>query len=1370
MDDHLNSERRPFVFLQTLGRCILLLGLAIGYAAHALDTAPAPRTVVEWVFDQESKLKDWVPNGDIIGSAIRDGAWTCHTTGDDPILELVAPLEFIASPRQMIEVRLKADHSGSAEFFWSNTNQGRYSGFSENKHTPFAVVGDGQWHVYRVFPFWQTEGKIIRLRFDLFGATQFSVQYIRISELPSNTATPSQNASFDFSRGLEQWTAVGDLVVSNSAAGLWTSAGGSTHDFLLSAPLRVDADDKTFVSIRMSATRGKFARLIFATDQAPGMHRRPFAIQNDGREHCYVLDMLGSPEWKGHILALGLSLSDEAGGTSVLRSLSTADQPQGSPELSIVNFGLEETAPRAGVASRLTALISNKGAGIVAQIRAELTLPDGVHLTSSPTPEALAARLGFSEEVALSWTVESPQPVSGKARLVLSGDQVESVSREVEISFPARPNLPKAAYVPEPKPVRGKYDVGVYYFPGWQTRSQWQPIERFPERKPVLGWYREGDPEVADWQIKWAVEHGITYFAYDWYWSQGSRSLEHGLHKGYLQSRYKNLLKFCLLWANHNAPKTHSLDDSVAVARYWITNYFQLPEYYRIDGKPVVIIFSPYNYKSDLGNAGVNEAFEAMRAECRRAGLPGLYLVACVGNARQVDGENYDAVSAYNWPGLGLSGDDKRAPYAGLVPAYQEHWSQLLKEDTKPILLPLSGGWDSRPWHGESAMVRDGRTPDLFREHLLSARRFLETSASNSRILPSVLVEAWNEWGEGSYIEPHREFGFGYLDAIREVFASGAENPHQDLAPVDVGLGPYDLPASSPNKTEWEFKTDSDDWKNTMDLGQVQVESGVLKALGTGRDPAFFGPPMRARAGEFPGVHIKMRLTHVSNVNATDSAQLFWRTQRWPESEANSVQFPVAIDGEWHDYDLKVTDNPRWTGTVTRLRLDPATQSGVRVEVQQIGLTRPSAVAPAPKPRASTALKIIGDWQLEIVASNATATTTATLAIEPPVYRDVQAEKFETLPLYNSNSWSGWNRGVPLRGVFAQECSTPGLLDPATLVIRAGPTADSAVYEPGKDYGADVSWGTIGCLPQGQIGEKQAAYATYRHCTLRIDSVILTASGTVQLRRGEPSSAAPLAPALAADEILLANIWFPGPASKLLPENLFPVLETAYPEPPKRSPTAAEKLTPNAITKLRQGLPIKIMAWGDSVTEGSYLKQGRWQDQFAARLQSRFPQAKIELITEAWGGRNTSSYLEEPPGSKHNYNETVLAQKPDLIISEFVNDAGFNPEQVEERYSKLLSDFQSIHAEWIILTPHYVRPDWMGLEKMRDCDEDPRPYVKGLRQFAAKHNVALADASLRFGHLWREGIPYNALMVNSINHPNEQGMKLFADALMELFP
>lgn len=130
----------------------------------------------------------------------------------------------------------------------------------------------------------------------------------------------------------------------------------------------------------------------------------------------------------------------------------------------------------------------------------------------------------------------------------------------------------------------------------------------------------------------------------------------------------------------------------------------------------------------------------------------------------------------------------------------------------------------------------------------------------------------------------------------------------------------------------------------------------------------------------------------------------------------------------------------------------------------------------------------------------------------------------------------------------------------------------------------------------------------------------------------------------------------------------------------------------------------------------------------------------------------------------------MLGAKPDLIVSEFVNDASLKPAQVEERYAKLLADFQGIGAEWIILTPHYVRPDWMGLTRERDIDDDPRPYVAGLRQFAATHDVALADASLRWGRLWRQGIPYSTLLVNAINHPNAQGMRIFADALMALFP
>ena len=117
---------------------------------------------------------------------------------------------------------------------------------------------------------------------------------------------------------------------------------------------------------------------------------------------------------------------------------------------------------------------------------------------------------------------------------------------------------------------------------------------------------------------------------------------------------------------------------------------------------------------------------------------------------------------------------------------------------------------------------------------------------------------------------------------------------------------------------------------------------------------------------------------------------------------------------------------------------------------------------------------------------------------------------------------------------------------------------------------------------------------------------------------------------------------------------------------------------------------------------------------------------------------------------------------------QFVNDAGMTPEVVEKKYSYLKSQFDGIGAEWCILTPHFVRPDWMG-QKIVKVEADPRPYVTGVRAFCQKHKIALADASLRWGHLVKEGTPYVTLLSNSINHPNDHGHALFADALMELF-
>jgi hypothetical protein len=349
--------------------------------------------------------------------------------------------------------------------------------------------------------------------------------------------------------------------------------------------------------------------------------------------------------------------------------------------------------------------------------------------------------------------------------------------------------------------------------------------------------------------------------------------------------------------------------------------------------------------------------------------------------------------------------------------------------------------------------------------------------------------------------------------------------------------------------------------------------------------------------------------------------------------------------------------------------------------------------------------------------------------------------------------------------VRAEECSVKGAVDPGSVVVRDAAGAGGRTLVRGRDYEADLDWGSLGRMPDGGIAADQPVFVSYRYWPRRLDSIVLGAEGAITLRPGTPHVVTCEPPPLAAGELRLANVFIPGRIETLSAECLYPILETEYPEPPRPVPSVAETLLPATMRKLRAGEPLRILAWGDSVTT-----YGRWQGMFVERLRERFPQARIELLTEAWGGRNTGSYLAEPPGSEHNYREKVLDRRPDLVVSEFVNDAGLSPAEVEERYGRLLADFRGIGAEWIILTPHYVMPSWMKLESQRDIDDDPRPYVAGVREFGRTRGVAVADASLRYGRLWRRGIPYQTLMENDINHPNVFGHTLFADSLLELFP
>jgi hypothetical protein len=179
-----------------------------------------------------------------------------------------------------------------------------------------------------------------------------------------------------------------------------------------------------------------------------------------------------------------------------------------------------------------------------------------------------------------------------------------------------------------------------------------------------------------------------------------------------------------------------------------------------------------------------------MRARARAAGLPGLYVLGAAREDRAgllaLRDEGYDAATGYNYPHAGMDERARRAPYADMVDGYEQIWYSIAVQriiDYAPVTEP---GWDARPWRGDRALVRTGRTPERFGDMLRRARAFADRyPLAGGRKL--VLIEAWNEFGEGEAIEPHRGWGFAYLDAVRAVFA-GERGRHTDLVPADLGL------------------------------------------------------------------------------------------------------------------------------------------------------------------------------------------------------------------------------------------------------------------------------------------------------------------------------------------------------------------------------------------------------------------------------------------------------------------------------------------------------------------------------------------------------------------------------------------------------
>lgn len=372
-----------------------------------------------------------------------------------------------------------------------------------------------------------------------------------------------------------------------------------------------------------------------------------------------------------------------------------------------------------------------------------------------------------------------------------------------------------AFYLPQFHPIPENDKWWGKGFTEWTNVAKAKPLFRghYQPRIPAdLGFYDLRLPEVREQQAEMAREAGIEGFCYWHYWFGNGKML--------LEKPFQEVLKtgkpdfpFCLGWANHSW-KTGTWtrdgnDQMIAEQQYFgDTDYrmhfeyvlpaFQDKRYITVDGKPIFVIFDPFNLPTDF--------IATWRTLASEHGLPGIHFVGYTFNAMgrplfNTKGEqitagffNPNEVQKYYDYLIQDKQFDAVVPigtYRAEVLTKNRLWfalqrklstalkinlrnlydyKQVMKhyyapedaaENVYPSLLPQ---WDRTARSGINGIYINS-TPERFGQTIDDALQLLKDKQPEHQIL---FLKSWNEWAEGNYIEPDLKFGRGYLDILRK--------------------------------------------------------------------------------------------------------------------------------------------------------------------------------------------------------------------------------------------------------------------------------------------------------------------------------------------------------------------------------------------------------------------------------------------------------------------------------------------------------------------------------------------------------------------------------------------------------------------------
>lgn len=341
-----------------------------------------------------------------------------------------------------------------------------------------------------------------------------------------------------------------------------------------------------------------------------------------------------------------------------------------------------------------------------------------------------------------------------------------------------------------------------------QFKGHFQPRVPLDNR-----YYDQSLLETLKWQIALAKQYGVHGFCHYHYWFDGKQLLETPTN---LMLESKDLdFPFCLAWANETwsrrwdgqehhilQEQTHRPEKGIWERHFnYLFRAWSDERAIKIDGKPVFMIYRPHRIEK------IGEMFDFWRELAVQRGLPGLYFIAM----KQYEFPmpevlKYFDASMHFQPFEALYSPDfeseKPAPHTGMLHRalrrlpepvkvvlrairyhlsqkltfydYEDVWKQILKVERdagKPTFPGAFVDWDNTARYGNRARLFRGASPERFAYWF---KQLVQVTAQRPAPEHFIFLNAWNEWAEGTYLEPDTRHGFRYLEAVKEGLSAQA--------------------------------------------------------------------------------------------------------------------------------------------------------------------------------------------------------------------------------------------------------------------------------------------------------------------------------------------------------------------------------------------------------------------------------------------------------------------------------------------------------------------------------------------------------------------------------------------------------------------